>query len=270
MITASLVLYNNKIEECKRVLNCLLNSPIDKIYLIDHSPNNILSCLKKYSERIEYMWHINTGYGAGHNLAIHHAVEIGSKYHLISNVDIFFDKDVIPALIDYMEIHEDVGLIMPKVFYPNGELQKLCKRLPTPWDLICKRFLPPKLAKKQVEKLCLQHFDYNSLLNVPWLSGCFLMCRSVILERIHGFDERFFMYAEDIDFSRRCHMISRTVYNPNIQIVHDHKASSYHSIKMLIAHITSVMKYFFKWGFIFDTERKRENERLDMELQSLH
>ena len=67
---------------------------------------------------------------------------IESKYHIVVNPDIYFEEGTIESLTEYMDNNPDVGQIMPKVFYPNGELQYLCKLLPTPSDLIFRRFLP--------------------------------------------------------------------------------------------------------------------------------
>jgi GT2 family glycosyltransferase len=70
------------------------------------------------------------------------------------------------------------------------------------------------------------------------------------------FDERFFMYPEDIDITRRMHKFYKTIYYPEVSIIHAHQADSYKSRKMLIIHIVNMIKYFNKWGWFFDRERK--------------
>jgi GT2 family glycosyltransferase len=67
------------------------------------------------------------------------------------------------------------------------------------------------------------------------------------------------MYAEDMDITRRMHKVYKTIYYPDVSIVHVHKAESYKSMKMLKKHIISVVKYFNKWGWFFDRERKIVN-----------
>ena len=67
------------------------------------------------------------------------------------------------------------------------------------------------------------------------------------------------MYAEDIDFSRRIHRVTRTVYCPDAVVVHAHEAASRKNRKMLLIHIGSLVKYFNKWGWIIDRERRRAN-----------
>nr|WP_304642651.1 hypothetical protein [uncultured Muribaculum sp.] len=82
------------------------------------------------------------------------------------------------------------------------------------------------------------------------------------MKRVGLFDERFFMYPEDIDLSRRLHRMYRTIYYPGITVVHRHRAASYHNSRMLWIHIVNMMKYFNKWGWFFDRERKEFNARL--------
>lgn len=98
---------------------------------------------------------MNRGYGAGHNIAIQEAIDLGATYHVVVNPDIYFESGVLEKLVSFMNLHKDVGQIMPKVYYPNGDLQYLCKLIPTPLDLIFKRFIPSSI----VENACL-NFNY--------------------------------------------------------------------------------------------------------------
>ena len=77
------------------------------------------------------------------------------------------------------------------------------------------------------------------------------------------------MYFEDFDLMRRIHNVSKTIFYPNVSIIHDHAKESYKSNKMLILHIKSAIKYFNKWGWIFDKERKEMNKRILEELKKI-
>ena len=266
MITASIVLYKNDLEECHRILDCLIKAHIDRIYLVDHSGDTRLSVLEEQSDTIEYIPHENLGYGAGHNIAIKKAIDASSKYHLIVNSDIFFEEGTIEKIVDYMEKDSSVAHIMPKVYYPNGELQHLCKFLPTPFDLFVRGFLPGNLIKEQRRRFVMAFTGYNRIINAPYLSGCFMFIRTDVLQEIGGFDERFFMYPEDIDLTRRIHKKYKTIMYPAVSIVHDHKAAHRHSLRLRMIMIFNLIKYFNKWGWFFDKERKQFNERLLDEL----
>lgn len=267
MITASIVTYYTNLIDLERVFNCVLNSPIEKLYVVDNSSDVSIKEFVNRCSIAEYISNINNGYGGGHNIAIKKALEINSIYHVVLNSDIYWTENVIEQLISYMEKNNDVGQIMPKVFYPDGRLQYLCKMVPTPMDLIFKRFLPTKLAQKRLYKFQLRFTGYDKIMNVPYLSGCFMFFRVSALKEIGLFDERFFMYPEDIDITRRMHAKYKTIFYPFVSIVHAHAAASKTSKKMLKIHILNMIKYFNKWGWIFDRQRRLFNQRLLEELK---
>ena len=159
-----------------------------------------------------------------------------------------------------MDNNPTIGHLMPKVYYPNGEIQYLCKLIPTPFDLIFRRFLPKSWTQKQTDKFELRKSGYNRILDVPYLSGCFMFLQTEALKDIGLFDERFFMYPEDIDLTRRIHKKYRTVFFPDVQVFHNHAQSSYINFKMLYIHSFNMIKYFNKWGWFFDMERKIVNK----------
>lgn len=270
MITASLVIYHNTKTDINKLLNCVLGSPIEKLFIVDNSRNDFYRSWGSRSEKIMYIHNENIGYGASHNIAMREAIEMGAKYHIILNPDICFEDGTIESITEYIDRYDDVGWVMPKVIYPDGSLQYLCKPLPTPADLLLRRFVPQNWFQKSKARFELREFDYNHELNVPFLSGCFIFLRVSALEDVGLFDENFFMYGEDIDFSRRMHEKYRTMYFPGATVVHAHKAESKTNRKMLLVHIKSIIKYFNKWGWFFDRERHTVNDKLFEELENLH
>lgn len=258
MINVSIVLFNHSLAEIDSLVKTLQKSTsISEIFLIDNSPT-------KQQELDELSLNYiftgkNIGYGAGHNIAIRKTIEQNIPYHLVLNPDISFDETVLGTIECFMNNNPIIGQLMPKVYYPNGKIQYLCKLIPTPFDLIFRRFFPKNWTRKQKEKFELRASGYNKLMIVPYLSGCFMFLRTEALKNVGLFDERFFMYPEDIDLTRRIHQKYRTVFYPEVKIIHHHAQSSYESLKMLCIHVTNMIKYFNKWGWIFDKERKKIN-----------
>ena len=264
-ISASIVLYKTD-KSVLETINSFFNTPINgKLFLVDNSPTNNLQQILAdtiIDKRVEYIFNnANLGFGAAHNIALKKTEGV-SKYHLILNPDINFEANVIPALINYMEANENVGLVMPKIIYPNKSTQYVAKLLPTPVDLIFKRFIPSFLIKKRMEKFQLKFTDYNTEMEVPYLSGCFMFLRVNALQKIGLFDENFFMYPEDIDLTRRMHQQYKTMFYPEVSVVHAHEQGSYKSKKLLYIHITNMIKYFNKWGWFFDAERRKVNKKI--------
>lgn len=263
MITASIVTYHHSSQELEEVLNSLLSAPICKLFLIDNSKNDLLRKLEKDSNKIHYIHNENIGYGGGHNIAIREALMLGTEYHIVVNPDVYFNGGVIEYLSAYMEKNKDVGLVMPQILYPNGETQYLCKLLPTPMDLIGRRFCPfEKYVKKMNERYELRFTGYDKIMTVPFLSGCFMFLRADALNKVQGFDERYFMYAEDLDLSRRIGEFYKTVFNPTVFIYHSYEKGSYKNGKLLRYHILSIIKYFNKWGWFFDKKRRTINKTI--------
>lgn len=268
MITASVVTFHTSHQELIRLIDCVMRSSIERLYIIDNSSNDELRDLVKDYTRIRYIHSLNLGYGSGHNVAIKQSLEIGAKYHIILNPDVYWENDVIKRLTDFMEKNNDCGLVMPKIIYPSGEVQYLCKLVPTPMDLIGRRFIPFKnYHRKHDYYYEMQWMGYNSIIEVPILSGCFMYIRCSILKEVGGFDERYFMYAEDVDLCRRIGEISRTIFYPKVSVIHEYDKGSYKNRKLLKYHISSIIKYFNKWGWFFDKKRRNKNKQCILQIR---
>jgi len=269
MITVSIVIYNSPKKDIQTVVTCATNSIVNTIYVIDNAPNDSLKeFVQGLSEKVVYIQgQGNVGYGSAHNIAIREAIRQGTEYHVVLNPDIEFSEGVIEKLAAFMDKNLDAGQVMPKIIYPNGEMQYLCKLIPTPFDLIFRRFVTKKLIVKQTNKFQLKFTDYKKNMNVPYLSGCFMFFRVSALNEIGIFDERFFMYPEDIDITRRMHEQYATMFYPDVEVMHVHAAESRINMKMLRIHIVNMIRYFNKWGWFFDKKRSRINKQILKELR---
>ena len=269
-VIASVVVFNNDPVTLSRSLHSFLNSAGDTIlYVVDNSPSDQLRTLIS-DPRLIYI-HIgkNIGFGPGHNIAMRQSIH-QAQYHLVLDPDVYFGPEVIPRLYAFMEAQPETGLVMPKVLYPDGDLQRLCKLLPTPLTLIMRRFMKflPPLVNRVNRRYELQFADYNRIMDVPFLSGCFMFLRTETLQKVGLFDERFFLYTEDIDLSRRIHIRYRTVYYPHAFIYHFFGKAPYKNLKALLVNIQSAIAYFNKWGWFYDPERSRINRDTVMKLIS--
>lgn len=282
MITASIVTYNSHLLDIQAILHSLAVSPVDKVWIVDHSDevSTLKEELKQYIRlnaditahlskdfRIEYLHEENVGYGAGNNRAIRLAMAEGSQYHLVVNPDVWFTSDVVPAVWKYMEEHPEVGQIMPMVLFLDGSVQPLAKLLPTPMDLFCRMFLPEPLFRKRNRRYELRNSGYGFIMDVPCLSGCFMFLRMDALKEVGLFDERYFMYGEDFDLTRRIHRHYRTLFFPRVSIYHKFNRGSHHSVRLFLVHLMSMVRYFNKFGWFRDKERSRFNSRLLDEIE---
>lgn len=206
----------------------------------------------------------NLGYGASHNLAMRSLVDCASPYHLVLNPDIRLGSGILAQLAKMMDAMPEVGLVMPQILYPDGTEQRLCKQIPTPLDLISRRFLGRfgrALFANQLVRYELRRLDMRIAREIPCLSGCFMFIRSAALREVGYFDERYFMYMEDVDLCRRIGAKYKTVFYPEVAVTHGYTKGSYRDPMLLKYHLQSAFKYFSKWGWIFDSGRDRLNRK---------
>lgn len=265
IITASLVVYNSPISEVSICVECVMRAKPAGVWILFNGPDDAkfleLERLFSGNEKIHLKRIENRGYGAGHNIGISEAIAIGSSYHLVLNSDTRWDGDVIYPMVEYMQQHQDVALMGPRTVYPDGSLQYTARMLPHPAQLFLRRFVPGAF-KKTDDQYLLKHLDHNKIWDVPYLLGCFMLFRTSALKEIGMFDERFFMYPEDIDITRRMHKKYKTLYWPEVTIIHDHAQESRKNLRMLRIHMANMVKYFNKWGWLRDREGRCYNSSL--------
>lgn len=262
MITASIVAYRTSDSELTTVLDCLRRSSVGHVYVVDNSRSHSTRELLSGDEFVTYIPSENVGYGAAHNQGIRAAMAAGADYHFVLNSDIYWADGTIEKCVEYMDMHPRTGQLMPMVRWPDGRVQLHCKLIPAPVDLLLKRFLPSFVKRRRMRRFRLEFTGYDHVMDVPYLCGCFMALRTAALEDVGLFDERFFMYPEDIDLTRRIHERWRTVFFPGAEITHIYGEASHKSLRMFWVHTINMVRYFNKWGWIFDAKRRYYNRRL--------
>ena len=261
-ISASIVAYKDNPDTLAQAIDSVLNTELDvQLYVVDNSPTDELSVLCQ-DPRIKYLHNErNIGFGRGHNRAMRQILE-SSKYHLVLNPDIYFNGPTLTKLFKFMEDNPKAGLAMPKILNPDGSIQYLCKLLPTPFTLISRRFL--KLGRNHHQKNNFRYemrfTNYDEVMEVPFLSGCFMFLRTEALKKVGLFDERMFMYVEDTDLTRRVSRYFHTLFYPDAHVYHQYAKGSYKSLRLMLYNSYSAIVYFNKWGWIFDKDRRQINQ----------
>ena len=255
--TACIVTYNTNREDLSQIISCFQKTKLKfKLWISDNSEEDSLrSFINNFSDdRIEYIFNnSNNGFGSGHNVVLKKLMDNNFKekaeFHIILNADITFEENTIEKMVDYMRKNPEIGQIGPKIYESSGEVNKSCRLLPTPLNLIFRRFFPIKsIVDKMDYNYEMRWCDYNSIMEVPILSGCLMFIRTDILKNVGMFDTRYFMYMEDYDLCRRIGQKYKVIFYPEVEIIHEHGKASYKTRKMMMAHINSAIKYFNKWG----------------------
>src|SRR3984885_6903144 len=263
-VIGSIVAYRSDPAELEQAIRSFLNTSLRvRMLVVDNSPTETLGPMCRRLGAEYLFTGSNLGFGAGHNIALRRTSS--AKYHLALNSDVQFEGNALEELVEFLELNETVGLVMPRVFYPDGSPQRLCKRLPVPFDILARRTFPKALKRRyrrQMSLFELSNINTDTVLSVPYLSGCFMLLRKKALLECGVFDERFFMYFEDTDLTRRIRERYETVYYPHVKITHRHDRGSYKSPRLLFYGIQSAVRYFNKWGWVWDEQRDLANSAI--------
>jgi GT2 family glycosyltransferase len=197
------------------------------------------------------------GYGRSMNVG---AAFVDAEYYFILNPDTeLMDPAILDKLYAKMREEPNIGLLAPKIFYFDGRLQETCRRFP-------KWFMPfvqrtglknTALGKRYAEAFLMADYDHETPKDVDWVQGSAMFVDGALWKRLGGFDDRFWMYFEDVDLCRRVQAAGRAVrYWPGVSIRHAHGKESA-KIKSFVrnlvqnkvarAHIWSWIKYELKW-----------------------
>lgn len=262
-VTFSVVVYNSPYEEVERVVKSLLLYKEEKtIYVVDNSPTVSLPFICQLDACIRYKhFPSNIGFGAAHNWALERAHEEGSSYHFIVNPDVYYDQDVAAPMVEYLEAHPMIGEMMPRILSPDGTKQYLPKLMPTPLMLLQRQAdrLFHGRCQQWMERFEMRSMRDDRVYEIGHVSGCFAVLRMEAYEKCGGFDKRFFLYFDDTDLSRRVHQHYVTAYYPMAYVYHKYGHAASKSTKHFMLFLVSLIKYFNKWGWLFDKERKRSN-----------
>jgi GT2 family glycosyltransferase len=157
----------------------------------------------------------NRGFGAGHNTIVN---QYPSEWYVCCNPDICFTEDCISKMIAFASKTADSVQVSPKILSPSGAIQPLSRRHLTlsswlhrqAWRLFPRLFRPYELR-----------FNYDKTQPIEFVTGCFFMIRAQLFFKLGGFDESFFLYAEDADFSRRAVSLGTNYYFADSSVVHE-------------------------------------------------
>ena len=246
-ITASIVVYKENFKVLEKAIDSFLGSPLSKkLYIIDNSPSNEFKN-KIQNDSVEYIYsNKNLGFGKGHN-SILHKLSSENKFHLILNPDVSFHPEILEKLVLKMESNESISMIAPRVLNTNNELLYTARRYPSLFELIF-RFLG--IFKKFTTIGEYKNQNHKQSFSPDFVQGSFMLFKTEDLLRLEGFDERYFMYMDDVDICRKIDLSGkRKLYFPATEIIHTHRKGSSKEFRLFFIHISSIIKYFIKWGF---------------------
>jgi GT2 family glycosyltransferase len=189
----------------------------------------------------------NRGFGAAVNLA---AQKAEYKYLFILNPDTIIPRNSLSKLFLFAESKSDFGLIAPGLQYPDGRPQLSARSLPRRRDFLLGRGSPLYRLGITGEKEAGYIIpDDSKPVKIPAVSATAIMAKTEFFNEVGGFDERFFMYLEDIDLCRRIRDRGMPIILlPEVKIKHSwRESSSKRPFFTSFHHHLSILKYFLKY-----------------------
>ena len=187
----------------------------------------------------------NVGYGRANNLVLGRTAR---DFHLVMNPDVELDREALAAGLRVMATRPDAGLLAPDARGEDGERQYLSKRYPSPWVLFLRGFAPRALRKHNANALARYEMrdvvDRGEIAPVLLASGCFMLMRSSLFERLRGFDPRYFLYFEDYDLSLRMGREAAVLFVPSMRIVHHGGEAARKGLRHVTWFIDSAWRFF--------------------------
>jgi N-acetylglucosaminyl-diphospho-decaprenol L-rhamnosyltransferase len=185
----------------------------------------------------------NLGYGRGVNRGA--AATGPARYLLVSNPDVVLHEGAVAAMLSYLDAHDDVAVVGPQILRPDGTVYPSQRVFPNIWLAGAHALLAPLWPDNPVTRI---YRSPRSDGTVDWVSGACFLVRRDVFEEIGGFDERYFMFAEDMALCWQVRALGYGVAStPEAVVTHVEGLSRQRASRsMILAHHASALRFEFQ------------------------
>ncbi len=255
-VSVCIVNWNTKylLQQCVKSIREKTGGLTYEIIIVDNnSQDDSIQMVKRdYPECVIIESKKNLGFAKGNNEAVKKA---SGKYILYLNPDTELITNAICGMYLFLEKNKDFGAVGCKLVGSDGQIQFTCARtFPTPFNqfsflTMLDRLFPQSRRLSTVE---MNYWDHADSREVDCLSGACILARKEVIDTLNGFDEKFFMYAEDVDLCYRIRKESWKIYYLAEESIFHHEGAS--SKKKPNRHFSAIMQrtsnyYFFAKHF---------------------
>jgi len=189
--------------------------------------------------------HLPRGFGANHNAAFRLCQR---RTFCVLNPDIRLAANPFPALLEELQ-RNHTGTVAPRIAGPSGRTEDSARRFPTLWSLV---------AKALGRASALDYEIGPASFSPDWIAGMFMLFASDAFRAVGGFDEKYFLYYEDVDICARLRAADYDVrLVPAASAVHDARRASRSDWKHRAWHAQSVLRYLLTVGRSAERARRR-------------
>lgn len=253
-LSACIVSYCDYDEVCAAVRSVLAHTPgALALYVVDNaSPDGCGARLAETDfgdDRVTVLClPKNLGFGGGHNAVL---PRLASQVHFILNPDILLETDVLHELTDWLLAHPETAMATPQLYFPDGRIQHLPRRKPTPWALFARQLaprMPGSVFEKADRHYTMQDEDLTMPRPIEFCTGSFMAVRTEVFRKVGGFDEDYFMYVEDADLTQKVLRCGKVYLVPQYKAIHAWHRAPMRDAGKFKMQLGSMLRYFKKWG----------------------
>jgi len=227
-----------------------------EVILTDHSPsaqpdarlsqwrNDFVAPLSLHYDHVGG----NPGFGAGHNRAFSQCQEWADVF-LVANPDIEFEPDSVVAGLRFLAAHPEIGLLAPALVETDGSLRPACFRSPDLLTLFARLLGGSWAARRSYNYECRDWDPGQPVFVPPLMSGCCLLFRADVFDRLGGFDPNYFLYFEDFDLTRRAARLGVSAYCPTMRVKHAGGGAGRKGFVHAIHFLRSALRFFSTHGW---------------------
>jgi N-acetylglucosaminyl-diphospho-decaprenol L-rhamnosyltransferase len=217
-----------------------------EVVVVDHgSTDGTLELIRERFPETKIIEQENRGFSGGNNAGMRAA---SGDHFLLLNPDAWFLGDSFRKLVDFAKAHPEAGVVGPKLLHPSGSLQRSVRGFPTPWRLATEFFFLRKLAPRSrlFNAFHGGPADHNSVVEAEWLGGACLLVQRAAVDAVGGFDERFFLFSEEVDWCYRFREAGwKVLFYPGAEVTHvigiSHAPARY--TELLLSHLRFLQKH---------------------------
>jgi len=209
----------------------------------------------------------NRGMGGGNNTGMRAA---DGRYFFLLNSDAWVVDDAVDRLVRFADGHPDAAVVGPKLLNTDGTLQRSVRGEPSLWRLATEYLYIRKLAphSRLLNPLYAGDFRHDAVREADWLFGPALLVRREAADAVGLFDERFFMFSEEVDWMTRFRRAGwKVLFFPDAEVVHVGGAS--HGGRLYVENLRGHLRWFDKHRGPKEAERVRRLLLLSLRLRAL-
>jgi hypothetical protein len=239
-----------------------------EVIVVDHgSTDGTLDLVRERFPEARVIEQENRGMGGGNNAGLRAS---GRPYALLLNSDAWVVGDAVERLAAYLDAHPRVAVAGPRLTNPDGSLQRSVRGFPTLWRLATEYLYLRKLAPRsdRLNAFYGGGFRYDETREVETLYGAALLVRRAAADVVGLFDEAFFMFSEETDWTYRFHQAGWGVaFVADAEVVHVGGAS--HGGRLYVENLRGLLRFFAKHRGVREAERVRRLLLASLRLRSL-